>query len=88
MNVSVIGTGYVGLVTGTCLAEIGHQVVCMDDNPAKVEVLLQGRMPIYEPHLDELLELAARSGGIDFRTELAEAAASPHSYSRRRHVGS
>jgi UDPglucose 6-dehydrogenase len=64
MNVSVIGTGYVGLVTGTCLAEIGHQVVCMDDNPAKIEVLLQGRMPIYEPHLDQLVARNIRNIGI------------------------
>jgi UDPglucose 6-dehydrogenase len=64
MNVSVIGTGYVGLVTGTCLAEIGHQVVCMDDNPAKIEVLLQGRMPIYEPHLDQLVARKIRNIGI------------------------
>ncbi len=54
MHVSVIGTGYVGLVTGACLAEVGHEVVCMDDNPAKVEVLLQGRLPIFEPHLADV----------------------------------
>jgi UDPglucose 6-dehydrogenase len=64
MNVSVIGTGYVGLVTGTCLAEIGHRVVCMDDNPAKVEVLLQGRMPIFEPYLDHLVARNIRNIGI------------------------
>jgi UDPglucose 6-dehydrogenase len=74
MNVSVIGTGYVGLVTGTCLAEIGHQVVCMDDNPAKVEVLLQGRMPIYEPHLDQLVARNIRNGRLRFTTDAAEAA--------------
>ena len=74
MNVSVIGTGYVGLVTGTCLAEIGHQVVCMDDNPAKVEVLLQGRMPIYEPYLDQLVARNIRNGRLRFTTDAAEAA--------------
>ena len=74
MNVSVIGTGYVGLVTGTCLAEIGHQVVCMDDNPAKVEVLLQGRMPIYEPHLEQLVARNIRNGRLRFSTDAAEAA--------------
>ncbi|HEX7547384.1 MAG TPA: NAD(P)-binding domain-containing protein, partial [Candidatus Methylomirabilis sp.] len=73
MNVSVIGTGYVGLVTGTCLAEIGHQVVCMDDNPAKIEVLLQGRMPIYEPHLDQLVARNIRNGRLRFTTDAAEA---------------
>jgi UDPglucose 6-dehydrogenase len=74
MNVSVIGTGYVGLVTGACLAEVGHEVVCMDDNPAKVEVLLQGRMPIFEPHLEELVARNRRAGRLRFTTDVAEAA--------------
>ncbi|RPI24038.1 MAG: UDP-glucose/GDP-mannose dehydrogenase family protein [Actinobacteria bacterium] len=72
MHVSVIGTGYVGLVTGACLAEVGHDVVCMDDNPAKVEVLLQGRMPIYEPHLDRLVAHNRQSGRLRFSTDVAE----------------
>lgn len=73
MQVSVIGTGYVGLVTGACLADVGHEVVCMDDNPAKVEVLLQGRMPIYEPHLDRLVMRNRQSGRLRFTTDAAEA---------------
>jgi UDPglucose 6-dehydrogenase len=73
MNVSVIGTGYVGLVTGACLAEIGHQVVCMDDNPATVEVLLQGRLPIYEPNLDLLVTRNRQHGRLRFTTDAAEA---------------
>ena len=73
MNVSVIGTGYVGLVTGACLAEVGHQVVCMDDNPAKVEVLLQGRLPIYEPYLDLLVARNRQHGRLRFTTDADEA---------------
>jgi UDPglucose 6-dehydrogenase len=72
VHVSVIGTGYVGLVTGACLAEVGHDVVCMDDNPAKVEVLLQGRMPIYEPHLERLVARNRQSGRLRFSTDVAE----------------
>ena len=69
MNVSVIGTGYVGLVTGACLAEVGHQVVCMDDNPAKVEVLRQGRVPIYEPYLALLVARNRQHGRLRFTTD-------------------
>jgi UDPglucose 6-dehydrogenase len=74
MHVSVIGTGYVGLVTGACLAEVGHDVVCMDDNPAKVAVLLQGRLPIYEPYLADLVARTTQAGRLRFTTEVAEAA--------------
>ena len=74
MHVSVIGTGYVGLVTGACLAEVGHDVVCMDDNPAKIEVLLQGRLPIYEPYLADLVARNTRIGRLRFTTEVTEAA--------------
>jgi UDPglucose 6-dehydrogenase len=73
VNVSVIGTGYVGLVTGACLAEVGHHVVCMDDNPTKIEVLLQGRMPIFEPHLDRMVVRNVRTGRLRFTTDAAEA---------------
>jgi UDPglucose 6-dehydrogenase len=74
MHVSVIGTGYVGLVTGACLAEVGHDVVCMDDNPAKIEVLLQGRLPIYEPYLADLVARNTRIGRLRFTTEVTQAA--------------
>jgi len=74
VHVSVIGTGYVGLVTGACLAEVGHRVVCMDDNPAKIEVLLQGRLPIYEPYLADLVARNTRIGRLRFTTEVTEAA--------------
>jgi UDPglucose 6-dehydrogenase len=56
MNISVIGAGYVGLVTGACLAEIGHDVICLDANKEKVEMLKNGQSPIYEPGLDILLK--------------------------------
>ena len=69
MRVTVFGTGYVGLVTGTCLAEVGNQVVCVDIDAAKVDGLNQGVIPIYEPGLEELV-LANHAGGrITFTTE-------------------
>jgi UDPglucose 6-dehydrogenase len=56
MKISVVGTGYVGLVSGVCLAEVGHEVVCIDNNAAKVEKINAGQSPIYEKGLDELLK--------------------------------
>jgi UDPglucose 6-dehydrogenase len=75
MRVTVIGTGYVGTVTGACLAYCGHRVTCVDTDAQKIEKLRRGEMPIYEPCLEELLQLAAARGGIDFTTELAAPAA-------------
>lgn len=66
MEVSVIGTGYVGLVSGTCFAEIGHSVTCIDIDPRKVEMLKDGKSPIYEPGLNDLLERNIRSGRLNF----------------------
>ncbi len=74
MRVTVIGTGYVGTVTGACLAYLGHRVTCVDLDQDKVAKLQRGEMPIYEPHLAELLADAAARGGIDFTTELGPAA--------------
>lgn len=54
MNICVIGTGYVGLVTGVCLAHMGHDVICVDNNAAKVALMQSGQSPIYEPGLDAL----------------------------------
>ena len=71
MRVTVIGTGYVGTVTGACLSYLGHRVTCMDTDAQKIEKLRRGEMPIYEPFLEELLQLAEGRGGIDFTTELA-----------------
>ena len=75
MRVTVIGTGYVGTVTGACLSYCGHRVTCVDTDAQKIEKLRRGEMPIYEPCLEELLQLAMARGGIDFTTELAAPAA-------------
>lgn len=72
MNICVVGTGYVGLVTGTCLAETGNNVVCVDVNEEKVAKLKQGISPIYEPQLDVLLERNIRQKRLTFTTSLAE----------------
>jgi UDPglucose 6-dehydrogenase len=69
----VIGTGYVGLVTGTCLAESGNDVVCVDNNPAKIGVLNENRLPIYEPGLLELVHRNRRDQRLSFTTDLAAA---------------
>jgi len=73
MNVTVIGTGYVGTVTGVCLAYLGNSVTCVDTDAAKIAVLQRGQSPIYEPHLEEMMAMAAARGGIQYTTELAEA---------------
>ncbi|AMV24253.1 UDP-glucose 6-dehydrogenase TuaD [Gemmata sp. SH-PL17] len=73
MKVAIIGTGYVGLVTGTCLAESGNDVVCVDNNPKKIAVLQQGGIPIYEPGLQELVARNARDGRLAFTPDLAAA---------------
>jgi UDPglucose 6-dehydrogenase len=71
MRVCTIGTGYVGLVTGACLAHIGHDVVCVDNNPAKVELMKSGHSPIYEPGLSEIMRAAMATGRLQFTTDLA-----------------
>ncbi|CAM3342619.1 UDP-glucose dehydrogenase family protein [Aequorivita lipolytica] len=72
MKISVIGTGYVGLVTGTCLAETGNEVVCVDIDKAKVEKMRNGVVPIYEPHLDVLFERNIKANRLRFTTSLEE----------------
>ncbi len=71
-SISVIGTGYVGLVTGTCFAETGNRVICVDIDPAKIESLRRGEVPIYEPGLDLLLERNIREKRISFTLDLKE----------------
>src|SRR5437763_6660128 len=73
MRIAVVGTGYVGLVAGTCFAETGHFVTCVDVDEAKVQALRSGRTPIYEPGLEELLERNIKAERLSFTTDLASA---------------
>lgn len=73
MNIAVVGTGYVGLVTGTCLAETGNDVVCVDIDQEKVHKMQNGIIPIYEPHLDNLFERNIKQNRLRFTTELKDA---------------
>jgi len=73
MRIAVIGTGYVGLVTGTCFAETGNEVVCVDIDAKKVEKMRKGEVPIYEPHLDTLFERNIKQGRLTFTTKIQEA---------------
>ena len=75
MRVTVIGTGYVGTVTGVCLAYLGHRVTCVDTDASKIERLKKGDIPIYEPYLAEMIPLANDLGGVDFTTDLSESVA-------------
>ncbi len=72
MKISVIGTGYVGLVTGTCLAETGNEVICVDIDEAKVAKMRNGQVPIYEPHLDVLFDRNIKANRLKFTTSLDE----------------
>jgi UDPglucose 6-dehydrogenase len=73
MRVTVIGTGYVGTVTGVCLSYLGHRVTCVDTDLPKIEKLRRGEPPIYEPGLEELIAMANQRGGINFETDLDSA---------------
>ncbi|MFA5240945.1 MAG: UDP-glucose/GDP-mannose dehydrogenase family protein [Sulfuricella sp.] len=75
MKVSIIGTGYVGLVTGTCLAEVGNDVVCLDLDERKIGMLKQGQIPIYEPGLEDMVQRNQAAGRLRFTTDVAESAA-------------
>lgn len=75
MNIAVIGTGYVGLVTGACFAEMGHQVTCVDIDAAKVAGLRRGELPIYEPGLQPIVMRSAAEGRLSFTASLADALA-------------
>jgi UDPglucose 6-dehydrogenase len=72
-KITVVGTGYVGLVTGTCFADTGNQVVCVDINEEKVNKMRNGEVPIYEPHLDSVFQRNIAAGRISFTTDLKEA---------------
>ena len=75
MRIAMIGSGYVGLVSGACLADFGHEVVCIDKDPAKIAALNEGRMPIYEPGLDALVAENVRQKRLAFSTDLKPAVA-------------
>jgi len=75
MKLAIIGTGYVGLVTGTCFSEVGHQVICVDSDAAKVKMLQAGGIPIYEPGLEELVQKNVAAGRLSFTNSTAEGVA-------------
>jgi UDPglucose 6-dehydrogenase len=73
MKISIFGTGYVGLVTGACLADVGHDVICADVNQAKIDGLKQGIIPIYEPGLENVVKTNVSQGNLRFTTSAEEA---------------
>src|SRR5215475_5432846 len=75
MRIAIIGTGYVGLVSGACLSEFGHDVVCIDKDASKVQTLKSGGIPIYEPGLDDVVAINAKAGRLSFTTDLKTAVA-------------
>jgi UDPglucose 6-dehydrogenase len=72
MRITMVGTGYVGLVSGACFADFGHQVVCVDKDAGKIAALREGSIPIFEPDLDRLVDANARAGRLVFSTDLTE----------------
>lgn len=70
MKVTAIGTGYVGLVTGACLAEMGNHVMCLDVNPEKIRILNEGGIPIHEPGLDAIVQRNVAAGRLQFTTDV------------------
>ena len=77
MTITMIGAGYVGLVSGACFADFGHDVICFDKDASKIDALRAGRMPIFEPGLDQLVATNTKAGRLSFTTDAAEALADP-----------
>ena len=75
MRVAMIGTGYVGLVSGTCFSEFGHSVVCVDKNPERINSLLRGESPIFEPGLEDLVARNVKAGRLSFTMDIKAAVA-------------
>lgn len=75
MKITVIGSGYVGLVSGACLADLGNNVLCLDVDPRKIAILQQGGVPIYEPGLDQVIQRNVAAGRLRFTTDVAESVA-------------
>src|SRR5688572_14194357 len=73
MRIAMIGTGYVGLVSGVCLSDFGHEVICVDKHEGKIAGLRAGQVPIFEPGLDALLARNVAEGRLSFTTDLAQA---------------
>ena len=73
MKITIFGTGYVGLVTGACLADVGHHVLCMDVDQAKIDTLKSGQIPIYEPGLEDIVKHTVAAGRLAFTTDTEEA---------------
>ena len=87
MKIAVVGSGYVGLVAGACLAENGNDVICVDKDPAKVRVLQRGKIPIYEPGLEELVRRNRAEKRLTFTTALERGVRGlPDHLHRRRHA--
>jgi UDPglucose 6-dehydrogenase len=75
MRIAMIGTGYVGLVSGVCFSDFGHEVVCVDRDPSKIDALTAGRVPIFEPGLEDLMRRNVEAGRLSFSGDLAAAVA-------------
>ncbi len=73
MKITVVGTGYVGLVSGTCLAEVGNDVLCLDVDPEKIRILEEGGIPIYEPGLQDMVRRNVAAGRLHFTTDIEKA---------------
>ena len=77
MRIAMIGTGYVGLVSGACFADFGHQVTCVDKDADKIAALRRGEIPIFEPGLDAMVASNVKAGRLDFTTDLARRSPRP-----------